>query len=139
VIPDIENIVCNYLRSESSVQALNARIVQKPPAKKLDPWVEVYKLDDRDETRAKPEWFLSFMVQFDCYPGQGRDPDGEGGGPPQAIALARTVRAALKKLEDTIEGGQVFKWVQVAGGPRLHDEALDRELLTATFWVHPSS
>ena len=139
MIPNIENILTNYLRNHASITALNARVVQKPPAKKDTPWIEVQKLDDPDVGAAQVEYLINFMVQFDCYASANRVSDGLGGGPPEATTLALTTRAVLKALQDTTEGGARFTAVRFLGGLRIADEALDREIVTATFHCHSVS
>jgi hypothetical protein len=135
---NIESIIQIYLKNHPAVTAITDRVVMKPPPKKTTAWVEMNKLDELDDPNVSVEWFKNYMISFNCYAGSGRDPDGQGGGPPEAIALAAATRAALKELEDTVTGGAVIKKVKLIGGPRHGDEAFDREQLTAVIYAHPA-
>lgn len=127
LVPDIERVASDYLRTHADIVALSTRIVGKTPDSKATSWVRVTKLDGPQVNQ--PDHLVEFMVQFDCYAGV-------TGGQPEVNTLERTVRAVLGTLPGT--GG--VTGVQVLGGPRGLDTDLeparDRAILTALIWAH---
>lgn len=127
LIPDIEKVASDYLRSHADIIALSTRIVGKTPDIKTTSWVRVTVLDDPQVNQ--PDHLVESMVQFDCYAGA-------TGGQPEVNTLYRTVRAVLGTLPGT--GG--VTGVKILGGPRGLDTdiepARDRRTLTALIWAH---
>jgi hypothetical protein len=132
LIPDAEAILGDYLRSHPNVEAFNARIVPATPDETGAPWVKVTQLDATDVGGSKNEHLIEWFGTFDCYAGKDA---GEADGQEVASALTRTVRAALKRLEDVDPVGAVTSRVRIVSCPRLPDPDLggmERDQLTLT-------
>jgi hypothetical protein len=130
LIPDIEKLVSDYVRDHADIIALSTRVVGRTPVDKYQSWIHIAQLDAPQVN--SPDHLVEFMVQFDCYAGV-------DGGQPEAISLARTVRAILGTLAGSHSAGTVTG-VRVLGGPRTLDTkiepARDREIVTAIIWAH---
>jgi len=135
MIPDAEKLVSGYLRTHPAVAALDTRIVATTPRvdKRDATWVKLTQLDATNEARSRPEHLISFLLQFDCYAT-------EDGGQPEAVLLARTVRAALVAMPDVTHDGAAVTQVRVLSHARIPDTAFEpareRVLLTADVRLH---
>lgn len=108
LIPDIERVASDYLRTHADIVALSTRIVGKTPDSKTTSWVRVTELDSPQVNH--PDHLVEFMVQCDCYAGA-------TGGQPEVKTLARTVRAVMGTLPNA--------GVTALGGPRGLDTDLE--------------
>lgn len=139
LIPDIEQIVADYLRGHPDVASLVEEVVTRTPDSVDTPWVRVALIaspaaDDADH-------LISALMQFDCYAGvsNGRE---------EASRLARTIRAVLVGLVG-IHGNEHNGPAVITGVPprlvsasRIPDDMLDpareRVVVTATVYAHGS-
>lgn len=132
-IPDIERIVSRYLREHPDIVELDARVVGKTPADTDRPWIRVMQIADVAVGNHRADHLIQFTVQLDCYAGK-------AGGQPEAAALNRRVRAALRDLPGVRDGG-VVTGVSPGSATRLPDRDFedDRErfVRTITVWAHP--
>jgi hypothetical protein len=136
MIPDLEKVVSNYLRSHTSVTPLGTRFVGKTPTQSSggtdDSWVRVTQLDARDAT-GDLEHLIVYLLQFDVYASG-------TGGQPEASTNARTVRAALADLRGSTHDGVTFARVRFTSMARVPDNdfapARERVILTAEIRAH---
>lgn len=132
MIADLEKIAADYIRTNSAVHALTTRVVSKTPDTTTTAWVRTTTLDARDDARSNLDHLITYLVQFDCY-------SGATGGKPEASALARTVRAALKAMPGKHDGAIITR-VAFTGHIRIPDTALEpareRFIVTAEIRAH---
>lgn len=132
MIPNIEKIAGDYLRGHPDVAALGARVVGKPPSQTESPWVQLRQLDASDAPTSRAEHLINYLLQADCYAGK-------EGGQPEAVLLARTVRAALHAMPG-VRDGVVITSARFTGMARIPDtdfeSARERVVLTATIHAH---
>lgn len=132
MIADLEKIAADYLRAHTAVTALTTRVVSKTPETTAAAWVRTTTLDARDEARSNLDHLITYLLQFDCYAGV-------TGGKPEASALARTVRAALKDMTGSHDGAVITR-VAFTGHIRIPDTALEpareRLIITAQITAH---
>lgn len=128
MISDVEAIVTSYLAAETG-----ARVMGETPADLDEPWVRVTQLDASNEAVSRPEHLIAYMLQLECYAGEGTD------GQEQAQTLAAEVRDALARMEGK-HGGATISGVRFAGMPRVPDTTLEparqRFILTAHVFAH---
>lgn len=133
LIPDIEKLVSDHLRSELSI-----RVVGEPPSERTDPWVMVTMLTALQNDQA--DHHCEFYLQFDVYAGA-------EGGQPEANLLGRQVRSALQSLSGrvdyTVQGepqAAVVSQPVIDGDTRIPDDdfepARERRILSVTTWAH---
>lgn len=132
--PDVERIVSDALRADPAVAAIvGRRVVGKTPADTRQPWVRVTALDDA-ATDPDTEHLLGVLLQLDCYAG-------EDGGQPEAAALSRAVRYALRDLPHSEAAGAVVTAVRNQRGARIPDTteepARERWIREAVVYIHP--
>jgi hypothetical protein len=127
VIPDIERLASDYLRS-----AVATRVVGKPPEDRETAWVQVTQLDATNDPSSPPEHLIGFLVQFDCYAGKKN-------GQPEVTTLGRSVRAAVVAMPGTY-GQTVVTSARIVGDIRTFDPdiepARDRRIITARIHAH---
>lgn len=133
-IPDIEAPLSAYLKAQSSVTSLKARVVGTTPSNTETPWVRIIQLDAKAVGGSRSEHLIDWMVQFDCYAGK-------TGGQKEASALTRAVRAELAALSEREAEGVVITGVEFLSCPRIEDTEIDeparqRFALTARIWGH---
>jgi len=135
MIPDGEKLVSGYLRTHPAVVALDTRIVATTPDedKRDTTWVKLTQLDATNEARSRPEHLISFLLQLDCYAGK-------DGGQPEAVLLARTVRAALVAMPEVSHDGAAVTQARVLSHARIPDTAFEkareRVILTVDVKLH---
>jgi hypothetical protein len=123
VIPDGEAILGAFLREHPAVKALGARVVPATPDDTAAPWVRVTQIDAIDAGESKSEHLIEWFGAFDCYAGKEA---GAADGQEVASTLTRTVRAALKQLDDEADPeGVVTSRVRFVSCPRIPDRDLD--------------
>lgn len=136
MIPAIEIILGDYLRTYADVMALGARVATKTPRTHKDPWVRITLLDPQDI--GSQEHAFDFLVQLDCFAGDTAIESHDG--QMEALTLARTVRAALKAAQGQTIGGTVVARVKFTGMTSVPDTtsepARDRYVLTASVVAH---
>jgi len=136
LIPDMEDVVGDYLRNLDEITDIGAKVVGLPLGDARQPWVLVSVLDS--PRRGPIDHLIEFFMQFSCY--AGKDATVAHGGQAQVNSLARTVRAALNELPETDLSDVVVSGVEVSFGPRLEDDTVEpaRQHLPveATIWAH---
>lgn len=130
MIPDIEKIVGKYLRDQ-----FDLRVVGKTPKDTDEQWVKLTQLGGGQTSEG--DHLVPFLVQLDCYAGSER---GSDGGQPEAILLARTVRAALRDMhlashaDGTVTGSMVVNQARIPDDD--FEPSRERVILTANVWAH---
>lgn len=132
VIPDVEALVGDYLRSHADIVALGANVATRTPAKFTRPWVKITQLDDPTVNDSRSDHLIEYMLQLDCYAGS-------EGGTIEASLLSRTVRAALSEMPG-VHDGVTVTGVRHVSAPRIPDTdfepARERVARTEIVWVH---
>ena len=136
VIPDGEKIAMAHLRDHDAIQAIcGRRVVVKTPSSTAEPWVRATQLDARNNSSARHEHLITFLIQFDCYAGA-------EGGRPQAVELGQTARAVLHQMPEETFDEVVVSAVGFTSHIRLPDgdfePARERVILTAELVLHPA-
>lgn len=135
MIPDVEKLTADYLRTAPGIEALGARVVGKTPEKLSTPWIKLVQIDATNAAVSPPERLIEFALQLDCYAGS-------SGGQPEATLLARTARAALVSMPDASHDGAVVTSVRFSGMIRLPDadfeKARERVVLDVSVWARPA-
>lgn len=134
MIIDSEKVLSDYLREHPPIEALDARVLGKNPARRDTPWIRVTQLDASAVNASRTDHLVEYFVQADCYAGS-------EGGQPQANLLARTAREALRVLPAADLDGVVVTSVEFIGMLRLLDTdfepARERVMLSALVHMHP--
>ena len=134
LIPDVEDIVGDYLRTHPDVVAIGAKVVGTSLGTSTVPWVRVTCLDS--PRRGPIDHLIEFYLQLDCFPGTGVAKN--VGGQAQVNLLQRTVRAALMALPGA--SLSVFVTAVDVRHARLLDTTVEPAVpyvaLTATVWLH---
>lgn len=130
-----EAIVAAYLRSQTSIEDLEASVLGKTPDSTAKPWVRVTLIDDANYSGTRrAEYLMGYYLQLDCYAGA-------DGGQPEAWALAKAVRSALVAAPDADVDGAVVTDVDVLTMPRLPDPEIqptrDRYIIDAMVTMRP--
>jgi hypothetical protein len=138
VIVDIEKVVTAYLSGESTVTALDTRVVGRTPRDRDSSWVRLTQLDANASPRSRADHLIAYALQLDCYSSAA----GVDGSPrKEAMLIARTVREALRVMPGTHEDAVVTS-VRFAGMIRVPDTDLEpareRVILTALVHAHPA-
>lgn len=132
-IPNAEKIIAAAVRA-----ATDTRVVGKTPSNTDDSWVRLVQIDAREVDGARHDHLVEVLVQLDCYAGT-------EGGQPEATALGRAVRAALKDLPNNAHEGATITGSAIRRHQRLPDAQLqdavtggsrERVILTAVVWMH---
>lgn len=138
LIPPGTKIVADYLRADPDVEEIiGRRVVAKTPDDVSAPWVKITQLDAPKRTRTAH--LIEFYFQLDCYAG---DPKSQAGGQPTADLLARTVCAAIERMDADGPVGEGFVVTAAEANPGLYrpdtDFNPDRERYAATalVWIH---
>lgn len=137
MIPDIEQIVGDYLRGHADVAALTSRVGGRTPRTLSDGWVRVTQYDDQPAASSRALHLVGVSLQIDCY-----GSDSQNTAHAEASLLARTVRAALNDLPDSDLAAGVISGVRFDGGlKRIPDSSIEpareRFVLDCTVWCHP--
>lgn len=129
MILSMEEVATTYLEGREDVLAA---IVSVTPPSVDDAWVKVTQIDPQDLSPEVGDYFVSHLIQFDCYAGK-------EGGKDEADLLTRTVRAALREMRDGVEGAVVSQ-VTFTSCPYLPDPDLEparpRYSLSADIYAH---
>lgn len=132
MIPDIEALTRTYLDARPEISGMSARVTGETPRSTAQPWVRITQLDPKAVTPNAEERLVNFMVQLDCYAGEG--------GQAEASLLTRRVRQALTEMRLTTHSGAVVSDVQFGSCPRLPDTDFEptrqRYVLTAMIYAH---
>jgi hypothetical protein len=142
-LPYMEAIVGRYLREWPAVNDLvGNRVAGKFPSSTTDPWVVVRLLDPNNAGASSEfEHLVEYMLQIDCYAGEGEG-GADGGGQDEAWAIAATVRAALVEMPSAVLEEVDVTAVTFSSMPRVQDTdfkpARQRYALTAHVYAHPA-
>lgn len=138
LLPDMETLVCGWLRDHTAIAALDARVATRRPRTMSRPWVLVTQLNARDYERARLEHLVRYLFQFDTYAGE--DAMAAHLGWKTACDLKRTVRGALYSWRATTMDGVAVSSVAFLDDRPLNDTdfepPMDRYVLTAQITAH---
>lgn len=128
--PDVEAIVCGYLRTALSMDRVGTRT---PPSTAL-PWLRVTLIDDSLDAKSSAERLVHAYLQIDCYGSSDRDfSSGE------ARDLARAARSALRVIQAASLSATFTGATGCSIRPLPDSEftpARERYVLTATLHLH---
>lgn len=133
-----EAIAIAYLREQSSIEALKARVEGKTPSTLELPWIRVTQLDAANATETtQVEWLVGYYLQLDCYAGS-------KGGRAEAFALTKAAREALvafpdAELEDAVPTDVHFLSMARIPDTDFTDQggARERYVLDTEIYMHP--
>jgi hypothetical protein len=98
--------------------------------------VRLTQLDAANEAISTPEHLINYLLQFDCYAG-----NGENGGQKEASDLAGTIREALDQMPRVGVEGATVTSVRFTGHARMPDTgfepARERFIIDAVVILHP--
>lgn len=136
-MPDLEQLVIDYLAGVTAVTAITDQIGTRTPLSIDDPWIKVTTLDDAQKPGSPTLHLIDGLVQIDCYAGSART-----GAKAEASALALKVREAIVAMPAASGLLGVVTSARVPSLRPLPDEdfdpARDRYILTCELVAHPS-
>ena len=135
LVPDTERVVSDYLRSDPGVAAFTTSVRGSDPDTTDQPWVKVLQYDGSQIDT--PDHLALSYLQLDCYAGK-------IGGQPEAVDLARAVRAALVEIHHAAHDNAVVTGARIDGFHRERDPSLtdedgkdrQRVIIQARVWAH---
>ncbi len=133
MIPFMEKILADYLRSAPDVAAIaGERVGTKNPRTLDEPWVRVTIYDDPPTGRSSVDHHVAFYVQLDCFAGK-------EGTQEEANFLGRTIRGLLGGMAQQDFDGAVLSGAKATGSRSLPDEdfdpTMDRYVVTGIVWA----
>jgi hypothetical protein len=134
--PDVELLLCTYLRATSAVTDLvGDRVGTRTPLSTGEPWVTVTLIDTRADQTSSALHFMHAPVQIDCYAGEPRE-DSQA----EASLIARTILGALAVIGQATHSGAVVSCARDLALRPLPDAgfspARERYIVQATLHLH---
>lgn len=137
-LPNIEAIVCDWLRGHPDIATLGPNVAGRTPATTTQPWIRVTLIDASDSPLSSLEYLVQYTLQCDCFAGKTSTDDHRGQA--EAYVLKSMARAVLKAMQGETLGGATITNVSFVGDTRVPDETMaparERYILSVAVWAH---